>query len=217
MRWFDFGREAVGFVAVGQFATGVIAVGQFAWGVVAVGQVAIGWFAIGQIAIGGLTAGLVGVGLHATAAMIGVGGRGRGWVLELLPRLAQRQAPKGIESVRAVRGRADGGWVRIHLEPGADSRIALFDGSERLRDVRLDARVRRAALQRGRGEVWAELRHAGAGMVAHRLIEVPTPRTLSPTWWIVWGLQLMALFLVSGVVWGALGEVLIATLGRAGG
>jgi hypothetical protein len=210
MRWFDVGTEANGVVAIGQFATGVIAIGQVAWGVVAVGQIAFGWFAAGQIAIGGLTGGMFGVGLHATLAMVGVGGRGRGFVLALLPGLGQRQTPRGIEPLGAVRARVDGGWVRLHLEPRPDGRIAVYDGDQPARDVRLDARVRRAASAAAPGDVWAHLRRSRDGLVADRLIGVPVPRTLVPRWWLVWGAQLMGLLLLAAAVWWMLGEVLIA-------
>src|SRR5688500_16885175 len=120
MRWIDVGGEAHGFVAIGQFATGVIAIGQVAWGLVAIGQIAVGWIAIGQVAIGGATVGMVGVGLHGTAAMFGVGGRGVGSVLPLLPGLGRRLVPKGVVPFDTLRTKLErDGWVRLHLVPQA--------------------------------------------------------------------------------------------------
>lgn len=210
MRWIDVGGEAHGIVAIGQFATGVIAIGQVAWGVVAIGQVAVGWIAVGQVAIGGATAGMVGVGLHGTIAMIGVGGRGWGSVLPLLPSLGRRLVPQGIATLEAVRAsRDDDGWVRLHLVPQPEARLAIFDGSLRVRDVRIDARARRAAMSAAPGDVWAHLRRSGDGWVADRLIGVPRPRFTEPRWWLVWGVQLMGLLLLSAALWWGVGEVLL--------
>lgn len=210
MRWIDVGGEAHGIIAIGQFATGVIAIGQVAWGVVAIGQIAVGWLAVGQVAVGGVTVGMAGVGLHATAAMVGIGGRGIGTVLPLLPSLGRRLVPKGIVPLETVRSSAAAeGWVRLHLVPQAEARIALFDGSTRVRDVRLDARVRKAAVSAAPGDVWAHLRRSGDGWIADRLIGVPRPRFTEPRWWLVWGVQLMGLLLLSAALWWAAGEVLL--------
>ena len=51
MRFFDFGQEATGVIAVGQIATGVVAIGQFATGVIAIGQISRGVIAIGQMSL----------------------------------------------------------------------------------------------------------------------------------------------------------------------
>ncbi|MEQ1507431.1 MAG: hypothetical protein ABMB14_34700 [Myxococcota bacterium] len=209
MRWVDIGADARGFVAIGQFATGVFAFGQVAWGLVAVGQIAFGGLAIGQVAVGGVSIGLVGVGMQFTAGMIGIGGRGRGWILRLLPSLGRRRVPTGISTVAAIRASGRPGWVRLHLVPRSNAAVAVFDGTTHAADIRLDARVRRAGLAAAPGDVWAELRPSVDGWVANRLIAVPRPRTLEPRWWFVWGAQLMGLLLLAAIVWWAVGEVLL--------
>jgi hypothetical protein len=129
MRWFDFGEEAHGVLAIGQFATGVVAFGQFAYGVVAVGQFAFGLFAVGQVAVGGVAFGLVGAGMYGTVAMLGVGGRGLGFVLPLLPALGRRAPPSDRVTMATVREKGPGGWVHLRLEPRPDGRIARTKGT----------------------------------------------------------------------------------------
>jgi len=88
MQFYSSGQFAHGFIAVGQQATGVIAIGQDALGIVAIGQMARGVFAIGQLAFGVFTVGMLGVGLVQCYAIMGLGGRGRGFfVLKLFPPL----------------------------------------------------------------------------------------------------------------------------------
>ena len=73
MRFFDFGQEATGVIAIGQIATGVLAIGQVATGVIAIGQLARGVIAIGQMTIGVVAVGQLGVGIAYGAGMIGFG------------------------------------------------------------------------------------------------------------------------------------------------
>ncbi len=73
MRFFDFGQEATGVIAIGQMATGVLAIGQFATGVVAIGQVARGVIAFGQVAVGIAAAGQLGIGMAYGTGMLGFG------------------------------------------------------------------------------------------------------------------------------------------------
>jgi hypothetical protein len=203
------GVHAHGVIAIGQVATGVIAIGQVAWGLVAVGQFAFGAVAAGQVAVGSVTVGMLGFGLHGTVAMVGAGGTGRGFVLRLLPSLGRRRSPAEIGSLAAARAQ-QGGWVRLHLQPRPDGTVAVFEGHERARDVRIDARAQRAAVSAAPGDVWARLRRSRDGLVADRLIGVPVSRAMVPTWWLVWGAQLMGLLLLAGAVWGSVGEVLLA-------
>lgn len=73
MRFFDFGQEATGVIAIGQIATGVLAIGQFATGVIAIGQLSRGVIAVGQMSIGVVAAGQLGVGMVYGAGMLGFG------------------------------------------------------------------------------------------------------------------------------------------------
>lgn len=73
MRFFDFGQEATGVIAIGQLATGVLAIGQFATGVIAIGQLSRGVIAVGQMSIGVVATGQVGVGNVYGAGMLGLG------------------------------------------------------------------------------------------------------------------------------------------------
>jgi hypothetical protein len=73
VKWFAFGQEATGVIAIGQLATGVIAIGQVATGVIAIGQGARGVVAVGQLAIGAVATGQIGVGVLYGAGMLGLG------------------------------------------------------------------------------------------------------------------------------------------------
>jgi hypothetical protein len=73
VRFFDFGQEATGVIAIGQLATGVLAIGQFATGVIAIGQLSRGVIAVGQMSIGIAAAGQLGVGIVYGAGMLGFG------------------------------------------------------------------------------------------------------------------------------------------------
>ncbi len=204
MRWFDIGAEAEGFVAVGQFATGVFAFGQVATGVVAVGQVAFGVVAIGQGALGLVTFGMAAGGLHFCVAMVGVGGRGIGWVAPLLPSLgdpvelpprttfAQLTAPDPPER--------QSGWVEVVL--AADqAEVAIYDRRVHRPDVRLDARLRRSLIERGPGEYLAQVQPDRDGWIVDRLMEIPVHRLLDPQWWLVWALQLIGMAALAILVW----------------
>lgn len=211
MRWFDFGEEAHGILAVGQFATGVVAVGQVSYGLVSIGQVAFGGIAIGQLAVGCVSIGMAGAGLNVVLAFVGVGGRGRGYVVPLLPSLGPRVAPAGLARMADLKRTREPGWVELHLEPRPDGRIAVYEDTERLREVRLDARVRRAATAVVPGAVYAWLRPVPEGWVAERLIASPAPRVTDPRWWVAWSAQVAGLALLAALVWWSVGEPLLAT------
>jgi len=91
MKFFDIGGEAVGFIAIGQQATGVIAIGQIATGVIAVGQLARGGFVVGQLAIGLCAIGQLSAGALFCIGMLGAGGWGTGFTLELIPPIEKKR------------------------------------------------------------------------------------------------------------------------------
>ena len=102
MKFFDVGGQAVGVIAIGQQATGFFALGQFATGVIAIGQVARGGIAIGQVAFGLVGWGQLGAGIFHAVGMIGIGGRGFGPVLRLVPSIGR---PRILPHDDAQRGR----------------------------------------------------------------------------------------------------------------
>jgi hypothetical protein len=154
---------------------------------------------------------MAGVGLHGTVAMVGVGGRGLGLVLPLLPSLGTRQVPDKVQTLAAAR-RAGEGWVHLHLMPRSGGLVAAFDGYERVDDLRVDARVRRAALAAAPGDVWARLRTSADGPVIDQIVVHHRSRLGDPRWWLVWSAQLAALMVLSAVVWWLVGEVVLRAL-----
>src|SRR5687768_16940479 len=93
----DVGQHATGFIAIGQEATGFFALGQIATGVIAIGQVARGFFVIGQVGFGITSIGMGSAGLVYSVGMLGVGGRGLGLIIPLVPRLKDpRQLPATV-------------------------------------------------------------------------------------------------------------------------
>ncbi|MEQ1569313.1 MAG: hypothetical protein ABMA64_26990, partial [Myxococcota bacterium] len=150
-----------------------------------------------------VSVGLVGVGLHWTAAMVGIGGTGRGWIVPLMPRLDRRAPPAPLVTLDQVRASRQGGWCALGLgaPTGPEGGIGVWFGGQPATDVRLDARCRAAATEAAPGEVWAHLRPARQGWVADRLVRAAPPRHLRPEWWLGWSLQLATWMLLSAATW----------------
>lgn len=200
-RFIDVGQEATGFIAIGQFATGFFALGQVATGVIAIGQVARGFFVVGQAAFGIVSLGMLSGGLIGSVGMLGVGGRGVGGILPLVPRLSEPvELPVEIDFDSLARGAASDGWVRARLERAPDGSVRYYTGSAPL-PVRTDARLRRA-LERHAGQtLLLSVRRIGAGFVVERLMQLPKERIKEPRWWLIWALQLGLLFAASVAFW----------------
>ncbi len=179
MKWLDIGQEARGVVAIGQFA------------------------------VGGFSVGMGALGTYWAAAMIGVAGRGFGLVLPLLPSLGPPRRPPDVEPYRALKGARREGWVEIDIEPRDDGRLVLYEGDDRLRDLRLDARVVRGARDLAPATVHAHIRHSVSGPEVDQLQRLEESRLAQPRWWFVWAAQLAGLTILAAVVWLAVAEPLI--------
>jgi len=149
MKLFDVGAHAVGVIAVGQQATGFFAFGQFATGVIAIGQVARGGIAIGQLAFGLIGWGQVGAGMFHAVGMVGVGGRGFGPVLRLVPLLGRPRVLPPTTTLDAVEA-GSAGWIEADLEKD----LRLYNKGGAVLPIKLDRR-----LQQGGQEVTALGRH----------------------------------------------------------
>jgi hypothetical protein len=112
VRIVDVGQEAHGIFAFGQMATGFVAVGQVATGVIAIGQVARGGVAIGQVSFGLWSVGMGSAGVFWCAAMLGVGARGRGGVIPVVP--SYGPVPK-LPDVVPLDQVERSGWVRARV------------------------------------------------------------------------------------------------------
>ena len=144
----DVGQKAVGIIAIGQDATGVIAVGQVSLGVVAIGQMARGVVAVGQLSIGIVTVGQLSMGAAWCLAQLGIGARGRGGVLSVLPaKLFEKRKDRTILSALMGR-RVSEGWVDLWL-------VVPVEGPPRLLDKGVEAPVEvvPALADRIRGEL----------------------------------------------------------------
>jgi hypothetical protein len=193
MRILSIGDEP-GLFAFGQFATGVIAIGQVATGVVAIGQVARGVVAVGQLGIGLFAAGQVCVGLFG-AAGIGVGGRGKGLVLPLVPTIEPPYDFPPCTTFDNVKAGFGDGWIEAKLQQIDGGHIGL--GAETgLLPLKLACQLvmkARSELMRfGDAPVVAHIRRMGDVLVCDRLMHVPTAMTTRPGFWI--GLALRMLF-----------------------
>ena len=207
-------------IAIGQVATGFIAVGQVATGVIAVGQVARGFIAIGQGAIGVVAVGMGSVGLVYAVGMVGVGGRGLGLVLPLVPSLGPRFAVPATEPAARLLGGADrAGSIQATLVAGDDGPVLRAQG--RRLPVRFDARLRRAVqaavVEPGGRAVYAHLALGESGWVCDTLIDVPEVRWRRPGWWLVWGVQLALLAIAAVVFWMLAGIPVVQALFNPGG
>ena len=150
MKFFDVGAHAVGVIAIGQQATGFFAFGQFATGVIAIGQVARGGIAIGQLAFGFIGWGQVGAGMFHAVGMVGVGGRGLGPVLRLVPLIGRPRVLPPTTTLDAVAA-GSAGWIEADVEK--DLRLYQTHGGSVL-PIKLDRR-----LQTGVQEITALGRH----------------------------------------------------------
>lgn len=216
IRWVSVGQEAEGVIAIGQVATGVFALGQMATGVVAVGQVARGFVAIGQGAIGVFAVGMGSVGLVYSVGMIGVGGRGFGIILPLVPSLGPRlDVPDTVPVARLMGGGARAGHIEAVLGPGEDGPVLRADG--RVVDARFDARLRTAVEEAGERRVYAHLSHTDQGWVCDELVDVPETRWRKSGWWAWWAAQLVILTIVATVFWLLAGIPVVQALFNPGG
>ncbi|MDH5657523.1 MAG: hypothetical protein OEZ34_16535 [Spirochaetia bacterium] len=101
MKFFDFGEDAVGFIAIGSNPVGVIAIGGFAsggiaigwmsYGVIAVGQISAGIFTAGQATAGLVSFGQAALGVIYGIAQIGVMGYGNEDNLSVLPDFKKKE------------------------------------------------------------------------------------------------------------------------------
>jgi hypothetical protein len=209
MKFFDAGQEAVGIIAVGQVATGVFAFGQMATGVIAIGQVARGGLAIGQVAFGLVGWGQGGAGVFHAVGMLGVGGRGFGPVLRLVPSIGRPRELPPVTTLAAVAAGEDG-WIDVQLS----SDLGLWQGGARL-PVKLDRRLQRRAVELAGTppqRVLAYTRRIGPVLICDRLAYEPVRPHRKPGFWRLATLQLVGL-LALGTAYSALvGHHLVVAL-----
>jgi len=201
----DVGQHATGFIAIGQEATGFFALGQVATGVIAIGQVARGFFVIGQVGFGLTSVGMGSAGLIFSVGMAGVGGRGIGFMLPLVPRLRDpRELPETVDYERLRGGQVTEGWLDVTIEPDPDQSV-VFQADGRQLPMKLDARLRRSlhsvALGTPNKRMYVFARVLYASVVVERAMEVPESRIKSSRWWGIWALQVALLFLTTIAFW----------------
>ncbi len=81
----------------------------------------------------------------------------------------------------------------------------------RVQGLRLDARVRLAALEESPTTAFAHVRPSSDGLVVDRLVRCEPSRLLQPHWWLIWGAQLAGLVLLAALVWLTVAEPLLET------
>lgn len=121
MQLFSTDPDQPGIFAVGQIAYGIFALGQMATGVIAIGQIARGFIAIGQGAVGFIAIGQGAIGVFYAVGMGAVGARGRGGVLQLLPKIFfdRHERPK-LPPLTALAefSALNRGWLLARVEQG---------------------------------------------------------------------------------------------------
>jgi hypothetical protein len=216
MKFFDVGGQATGFIAIGQQATGFLAIGQMATGFIAIGQLARGVIAVGQLGVGLVGWGQGGVGVMHAIGMLGVGGRGMGIVLPLVPSLGRARIPPQTTSLQVVHGTGRAGWVSASIAADAWG-LGLYDGNARL-PVKLDRRVigKGAELcQHGPFPVYASVQRLGQTLVCDRIVYEPARPYKKREWWIIGAIQLCGLLVLGAIYWVAAGNDLIAFTRKA--
>lgn len=217
MRFFDAGEQAEGIFAFGQFATGVVAVGQVATGVIAIGQVARGVIAIGQGAVGIIAVGQGSLGALWALGMIGVGGKGMGIVLPLLPSLGpRRELPPLVPLSRLADGGLAEGWARIRLARLEDGSAAVRTSGGAAVEARIDVRLRAAVEADAGAEVLGFFRQGEHGLVLHKIARCPESRLRQPRWWLLWSAQMAAMVALCGAIWALALWPVMEFLARAG-
>lgn len=167
---------------------GILAIGQEAWGFIAIGQMARGVFVLGQLAVGVAGAGQccaciwgvgqVGFGVGWFTAMVGLGGRGYGGVLRLIPGLdPPRQAPPEVPLDQVVAG-ATTGYVKLDVLATEAGPVLAQAG--RPLPIKLTRSVAAALATHGPAgirEVFARVRRHGPVVLCDQLVEVPGSRS----------------------------------------
>jgi len=212
MEFISVGGKAEGFIAIGQEATGFIAIGQQATGVIAVGQVACGCFCLGQAAVGFIGWGQAGVGIFHAVGMVGVGGRGLGLVIRLVPGVGRKRVLPQVSDVGAALHGNDG-WVEAELFFDTHG-LGLASGGQRLR-VKFDRRLQSGAKSltvHGPQTVWAYLRtHAGT-VVCERIQHAPPRPYERPSFFVQAALQFAALVALATAWWLFIGGDIVRIL-----
>lgn len=202
MRLFSVGDEP-GFFAFGQFATGVIAVGQVATGVIAIGQLARGVVAVGQLGVGVFAAGQLCVGLFGGAG-IGIGGRGKGLVLSLVPTVEPAYDFPPCTTFDDVRAGFGDGWIEASLGLREGGHVGIAVDAQPL-PIKLAAQLvmkaRSELMRLGNAPVVAHVRRMGDVFVCDRLMHVPTAMTTRPGFYIGLVLRMAVLIAIAVVVW----------------
>ncbi len=205
MDFLSVGQHAKGFIAIGQEARGVIAIGQIATGVIAIGQAARGCFTLGQLAFGFVGWGQVGFGLLHAVGMAGVGGRGLGLVLRLVPGVGRARLPPDTIAVeQALSGSA--GWVEAELFYDSHG-LGLGTQGRRL-PVKFDRWLVGAAQTltiHGSKSVWAYLRTLDGVVVCQRIQHAPPRPFERPGFYGLAAVQFVGLLIMATVWWRVVG------------
>jgi hypothetical protein len=160
------GQEAWGFIAIGQMARGFLVLGQLAVGIAGVGQCCACIWGVGQ----------VGFGVAWFTAMVGLGGRGFGGVLRLVPGLDPPRITPIEVPLQDVLSGANAGHVKVDVDVAGGAPILLRDGQAL--PVKTTPEVAGALLLHADKvkKVFARLRRHGPVVVCDQLVEVPGQR-----------------------------------------
>ncbi len=222
MEWLATSPERPGVFAFAQGSRGIFAIGQGAVGIVAIGQVAAGVIAIGQGAFGWIGWGQAGVGIFHAAGMVGVGGRGLGIVLPLVPRVGKPRALPPAIAFADVWSGQQSGWVEVRLDAGSGVPALLDPASLQRLPVKITAQLvggLRQLESRQRTRVLADLRREGDVIVCDRAVyEPPRPyQTQGGLFMAHLVLGFLGLVGVAVVWWAVVGRELIVILNEVAG
>jgi hypothetical protein len=211
MKIVDVGQHAMGVIAIGQEATGFFALGQGATGVIAIGQLARGCIAIGQCAFGLVGWGQVGGGIFHAVGMVGVGGRGFGPVLRLVPSVGRPRELPSAGSLAAVEA-GQPGWIEVDLT--AD--LGLHQEGRRL-PIKIDRRLQKGAREIAAGgpqRVLAHTTRMGNLLVCERIAYAPPRPYQKKGFWALAVLQLIGLLGLGTAYAGVVGHPLLDALDK---
>jgi hypothetical protein len=182
--------------------------------VIAIGQLARGGIAIGQLAFGLVGWGQLGGGVFHAVGMLGVGGRGFGPVLRLIPSVGRPCELPRSTSLAAVES-GEGGWVEAQLTP--DLHLAAPGASAPIKlDRRLQTGARRITTQ-GSQHVLAYVRPIGPTLVCERITYEPPRPYQQKSFWTLAAFQLAGLLVLATAWAGVVGHDVAVGLGKVMG
>jgi len=155
---------------------------------------------------------MVSGGLLGATAMGGIAGRkGKGFVLELLPKLRRHHVLPATTSAADVWATGEPGWVRASIVHDPNGNATLFDDGRPLQ-VKMVRGLREAADSAVGSDVLAYASRSGDVLVCEKLMHATPPSLVERIGYVMWAPRLIALTALAVAYWVVVGFPLIRAL-----